>query len=100
MAEVEATNTIAVEPPQSSAQASVDDKGRLKLPSEIQEYLEAIGAAKVFITTFDLKLARIYPIPLWKVNEQLFQSGGQHAAALERVAFLAKVYGGEWGGGT
>src|SRR5262245_57839926 len=95
MAEVGEINGITAEPPHSIAQASVDDKGRLKLSSEFQQYLEAIGATKVFITTFDLKLARIYPIPVWKVNEQLFQSGGEHAAALDRAAFLAKVYGGD-----
>ena len=88
---------VVAEPPHphSIAQASVDDKGRLKLPSEFLEYLEAIGVTRVFITTFDLRLGRIYPLPVWKRNEELFYNAGDHAAAAERLAFLAKVYGGD-----
>ena len=88
---------VVAEPPHphSIAQASVDDKGRLKLPSEFLEYLEAIGVTRVFITTFDLRLGRIYPLPVWKRNEELFYNAGENAAAAERLAFLAKVYGGD-----
>jgi MraZ protein len=95
MAEIETIHQVTAEPPHSIAQASVDDKGRLKLPAEFQAYLETIGVTRVFITTFDMRLARIYPMPVWKVNEQLFQSAGENAAAAERLAFLAKVYGGD-----
>lgn len=83
------------EPPHSIGQASIDEKGRLKLPSEFQEYLEKLGTESVFITTFDLRLARIYPLTVWKANEHLFQNAGENAAAAERLAFLAKVYGGD-----
>jgi MraZ protein len=96
MAEIEAKPVAAeAEPPHSIASASVDDKGRLKLPSEFQEYLEAIGATKVFITTTDLRMARIYPIEVWKVNEKLFLNAGPSAAAATRLAFISKAYGGD-----
>jgi MraZ protein len=91
---VELQDSVA-EPPHSIAQASVDDKGRLKLPEKFLEYLEAIKVTQVFATTFDLKLARIYPLPVWKQNEELFYNAGEHAAPAERMAFLAKVYGGD-----
>jgi len=81
------------EPPHSIAQASVDDKGRLKLPAEFLEYLEALKVTKVFITTFDQRQARIYPIEVWKVNEALFESSTDSAA--ERLALLAKAFGGD-----
>jgi MraZ protein len=95
MAESEQNGAVLVEHPHSIAQASVDEKGRLKLPAEFLAYLEAMGVTKVFITTFDLKLARIYPMSVWKSNEKLFASAGENAAAAERLAFLAKVYGGD-----
>jgi MraZ protein len=91
--EVQSNNTATAEPPHSIVQASVDEKGRLKLPAEFLEYLEALKVTKVFITTLDQRQARIYPIEVWKVNEALFQSSGENAAAAERLAFLAKVYG-------
>ena len=85
----------AVEPPHSIAQARVDDKGRLKLPAEFCEYLTQLGVEKVFITTVDLQLARIYPIPLWKSNENLFANAGDLAELAEDVAYIAKYFGGD-----
>src|SRR5258708_1421753 len=95
MADIEETIPVEAEPPHSIAQASVDDKGRLKLPSEFLEYLKSMGFTRVFITTVDLRLARIYPLPVWKSNLNLFESAGENAAAAERLAFLAKVFGGD-----
>ncbi len=95
MADAQHLNPSTAEPPHSIAQASVDEKGRLKLPAEFVAYLEALEVTKVFITTFDQRQARIYPLAVWKVNEELFQNAGENAAAAERLAFLAKVYGGD-----
>jgi MraZ protein len=89
----EYNNLVMAEPPHSIAQASVDEKGRLKLPAEFLEYLEALKVTKVFITTFDQRLARIYPIEVWKVNEALFENSTDSAA--ERLLLLAKAYGGD-----
>lgn len=76
-------------------QASVDAKGRLKVPERIQEYLKGKGIEKVFITTFDLKQARIYPISTWSDNEKVLRAAGQHQEAARRFAHLANYYGGE-----
>ena len=84
-----------MEPPHSIAQARVDDKGRLKLPAEFLEYLKKLGVDKVFITTLDRQLARIYPISVWKANENLFADAGDLAETAEDVAYIAKVYGGD-----
>jgi Uncharacterized protein conserved in bacteria len=90
--EVQNENLVTAEHPHSIAQASVDEKGRLKLPAEFLEYLEALKVTRVFITTFDLRLARIYPMRVWEVNEALFENSSDPAA--ERLALLAKAYGG------
>ena len=86
---------VAVEPPHSIAQARVDDKGRLKLPAEFLEYLKKLDCDKVFITTVDLELARIYPISVWKANENLFANAGELAEQAEDVAYIAKFFGGD-----
>jgi len=93
MADSQQNGIIVAEPPHSIAQASVDEKGRLKLPAEFLEYLEALKVTKVFITTFDQRQARIYPIAVWKVNEALFENSADPAA--ERLALLAKAFGGD-----
>ena len=99
MAEQVAGNGVAglvpVEPPHSIAQARVDEKGRLKLPAEFLEYLKKLGVDKVFITTLDRQLARIYPISVWKANENLFADAGDLAETAEDVAYVAKVFGGD-----
>lgn len=84
-----------MEPPHSIVQARVDDKGRLKLPAEFLEYLKKLGVDKVFITTVDRQLARIYPISVWKANESLFANAGDLAETAEDVAYIAKVFGGD-----
>lgn len=85
----------APEPPHSITPASVDDKGRLKLPAEFLTYLEALKVTKVFVTTVDFRQVRIYPLSVWKRNENLFQTAGENAAAVERLARLAKHFGGD-----
>jgi len=93
MAEHDDKTLTELEPPHSIAQASVDDKGRLKLPAEFAEYLEKTGVTKVFATTVDFRTVRLYPLALWKRNENLFDSAGENSAAAERLARLAKSYG-------
>lgn len=81
------------EPPLGILQASVDEKGRLKIPQELQDLFAAQGVTKLFITTFDLKIARLYPIEVWKRNLKVFENAGEYAEEAERIAFLAKAYG-------
>jgi MraZ protein len=81
------------EPPLGIFQARCDDKGRLKLPSNFFGYLKALGVEKVFITTIDMKLARIYPKRVWESNQNLFENAGEDAEIAEDVAFIANLYG-------
>ena len=94
MANIEERPNVAPPPPQSIDQASIDDKGRLKLTSDFLAFLAANGVTSVFITTFDMRIARVYPMSLWLRNENLFENAGENAAAAERIAFLARVHGG------
>lgn len=95
MDEVRSQISIAAEPPLGIHQARCDDKGRLKLPVNFSEYLKALGVDKVFITTVDLKLARIYPKRVWEGNQNLFAAAGEDAEIAEDVSFIADLYGGE-----
>ena len=62
--------------PRGVFRAAVDDKGRLKLPASIVQYLEALGERKVFITTLDEAEARIYPLSVWRETEKMLQEPG------------------------
>ncbi|MGH9465756.1 MAG: division/cell wall cluster transcriptional repressor MraZ [Terriglobales bacterium] len=51
--------------------ARVDEKGRLKLPTEYRAQLEETNAEhRFYITSFDGMQARVYPMPVWEAIEQ------------------------------
>jgi MraZ protein len=55
-----------------SFQASIDDKGRLKLPARLREQLFAWYGSVIFITSFDPSELRLYPLPVWEEFERRF----------------------------
>lgn len=57
-----------------SFQASIDDKGRLKLPARLREQLAQWYGNQVFITSFDPSELRVYPLPVWEEFERRFLS--------------------------
>jgi MraZ protein len=97
--DLEARSMPVVPPPLGIYPARVDEKGRLKLPADFQEYLKAVFAGeaserRVFITSLDLRTVRIYPLSLWKYNESLLEQETEDPDAAADIAFLAKDLGG------
>jgi len=82
-----------VEAPRGFLSARVDEKGRLKLPAAITQYLVALGEQKVFVTTLNGSTARIYPISAWLQTEDMLEEAGEDAEAREDVAFVAYHFG-------
>ena len=92
----EQPQTTPVDPPRGFFSAHVDDKGRLKLPVELQQYFAAIGDEKYFVTSVDDRIARIYPISVWKGNEKVLEElATEDPDAAEALAFIANDYGAE-----
>jgi MraZ protein len=83
----------AVEAPRGTLSGRVDEKGRLKLPSALVQYLEALGERKVFVTTLNISTALIYPISVWRETEKMLQEPGEDADSRADVAFVANHYG-------
>ena len=83
----------AVEAPRGTLSGRVDEKGRLKLPSAIVQYLEALGERNVFVTTLNISTALIYPISVWRETENMLQEPGEDADSRADVAFVANHYG-------
>lgn len=86
-----------VEPPRGIKQAHVDRKGRLTLPVPFQEYLGSItkGDRRVFATSLDARIARIYPLSVWKENEKFFEEFRDDPEAAEDISFTAYNLGGD-----
>jgi MraZ protein len=82
-----------VAPPRGFFSARVDEKGRLKLPSAIAQYLAALGERGVFVTTLDRLTARIYPISVWQETEKLLEEPGEDVDDRDDVAMVAYHFG-------
>jgi len=55
-----------------SYQASVDDKGRLKLPARLKGQLEEWFGTRVFVTSLSPLELRVYPLAVWEELERRF----------------------------
>jgi MraZ protein len=82
-----------VEKPHGLFPGKLDDKGRLKLPTNVQEYLRSFGEQKFFITSLDRRLAQIYPMPVWRENEKFFENFTEDPEAADNIAFNAADLG-------
>lgn len=90
----ETLNTLA-EPPLGMYVAKLDDKGRLKLPSDFQQYFADLKETKFFITSLDRRIGRIYTVSVWRQSAK-FLAGSQGNPIKRRgAAFNAADLGGQ-----
>jgi MraZ protein len=87
--------SVNLEAPRGVHTSRVDDKGRLKVPAAIKEYLGGLDESRLFITSLDLRTVRIYPMAVWRENEKLFEDITEEAEEAEELAFLAQDLGQE-----
>jgi DNA-binding transcriptional regulator/RsmH inhibitor MraZ len=84
----------APDAPRGVFRVTVDDKGRLKLPVPLVQYLESFKEdRKIFITTFDEAEARMYPISVWRETEKALQEPGDDFDDRDALAMIAANYG-------
>lgn len=84
------------------AQATkVDDKGRIKLPTETKRlFEERYTDLRMYVTSTDGETVKIYPISEWLTVESSLQQKGPEAkdsgaAARKKTLFLTSMYGSE-----
>ena len=73
--------------------ARADDRGRVKFPVNFQKYFESLPDKELFVTSFDRETVRIYPIAVWRQNEEFF--GNNRDDEAESVYFTAMRLGEE-----
>ena len=72
----------------------MDEKGRLKLPVNFKEYLESLEDGRLFVTTTDKRIAKLYPILLWKENlKKLAELALENPALAKSMSITARHYG-------
>ncbi len=88
-------NARPVTAPKNIVPASVDDKGRVKLPRPVKEYLLSLDDDRFWVTTLDLRMIRIYTMASWERNEAILESDTEDIEGAQDVLFIARYYGGE-----
>ena len=73
----------------------LDDKGRMKVPVDFQQFLSALREKKLFVTSLDRRIAQIYPIAVWRENEKFFETYREDPRIARMVAFNAADLGAE-----
>src|SRR6266545_7178103 len=72
-----------------NAPATVDDKGRLKVPNAFRSLLESKYGRELFLTSLSGEYVRIYPMPMWlDLEEKLGKVPSTHPSKLR---FLDRV---------
>ena len=77
-----------------SAPAKIDDRGRLKVPTDFRRALEDTYGVDVFVTSVQGDSTLLYPLAIWdEIEQQLAQLPRTHAAKrryLERVSYYGQ----------
>jgi MraZ protein len=72
-----------------NAPASIDNKGRLKVPTAFKSLLESKYGRELFLTSLTGECVRIYPMPVWvEIEEKLGRMPSTHPS---RLRFLDRV---------
>jgi DNA-binding transcriptional regulator/RsmH inhibitor MraZ len=63
------------------------------LPTDLQEYFGALGETRLFVTSLDRRIARIYTIPAWRETEKWLANFREDPEAARNIAFNAADLG-------
>jgi len=80
-------------PPLGIYTSRCDDKGRLRLPKEFEDFVRTFPEQEFFVTTLDGDIGRIYPIAVWMENEKVLAEYSEDPQAAEDIAFMAHYWG-------
>lgn len=78
-----------------NAPASVDDKGRLKVPNVFRSLLETKYGRELFVTSLSGEQVQIYPMPVWlEIEDKLGRAPSTHPSRLrylERANYFGQT---------
>ncbi len=78
------------------SEATVDDKGRVKIPAKFRTPLLQVFGPKVYVTSFWVPSVRVYPISEWEKIENVMSSSGKtNDPRVRRFLMMATIYGDE-----
>ena len=88
-----ASDAKPLELPRGRYPGRLDDKARLKLPSDFIQFFKNLPESKLYLTSLDRRIAQLYPIAEWRANEKFFDAFQDDPEAAENIAFNAADLG-------
>ncbi len=76
-----------------SSPAKIDDKGRLKIPTEFRRVLDEFYGPEVFITSVAGSSASIYPLQVWEEVERKLAAVPSSSRAKQRYLERVNYFG-------
>lgn len=73
--------------------ATVDGKGRLKIPTAFKQQIEESYGVDFYVTSFDGQSVRIYPFPVWREIEEKLAALPQMNKAKKKFLDRANYWG-------
>lgn len=73
--------------------ATVDDKGRIKVPTSFRSSIRDTYGAEVFLTSVDGNNVRIYPLPVWSAVEERINRIPAMSPARQKLMDRVNYYG-------
>jgi MraZ protein len=89
------TQLVEIEPPRGMSPARLDERGRMKLPVPLKAYLDQFPDRKLWVTSLDRTIGRIYPLLIWRETEKFLDGMTEDPELAERLAFNAADLGEE-----
>src|SRR5882724_9958776 len=89
------TQLVELEPPRGMSPARCDERGRMKLPTVLKEYLDKFSEKRLWVTSLDRAIGQIYPISVWRETEKFLDAFTDDPEIAERIAFNAADLGEE-----
>ena len=78
-----------------NATATVDDKGRFKVPVQFRDYIDETWGPDFYVTSFEGESVQIYPLPVWQeIEEKLAKLPSQHPTKkkyLDRTSYYGQA---------
>ncbi len=78
-----------------NAPATIDAKGRLKIPSAFRKTVEEASGGDFYVTSVDGAGVRLYPFPVWLEIEEKMNSLPSFNPSVARLQDLFSYYGAE-----
>jgi DNA-binding transcriptional regulator/RsmH inhibitor MraZ len=90
---VETPGNNTARQPLGTYSSRCDEKGRVRLPKEFEDFVRTFPEQEFFVTTLDGSTGRIYPIGVWRENLKVLEEATEDSQAAEDIAFTADYWG-------